>query len=106
MGGIVMKSSLLRVTVSEICEREEVDNTLVMTLVELDVARPIAGDRVEEWVFDATGARWLEKAMRLHRELQLDWEAVGMLVELLRQREDLRRENSALRRRLARFLSD
>lgn len=101
-----MKSNLLRVSVAEICEREDVDNTLVMTLVELDIARPVAGDRVEEWVFDATGAHWLEKAVRLRRELQLDWEAVGMLVDLLRQREELRRENTALRRRLARFLSD
>jgi chaperone modulatory protein CbpM len=101
-----MKGTLLRVSLAEICEREGVDTTLVTTLVELDIARPVAGERVEEWVFDATGARWLEKAMCLHRELQLDWEAVGILVELLRQREELHRENSALRHRLARFLAE
>jgi len=101
-----MKSNLLRVSIAELCEREGMDTTLVMTLVELDIARPVAGDKVQEWVFDATGAHWMEKALRLRRELELDWEAVGMLVELIRQREELRRENAALRHRLARFLKE
>lgn len=101
-----MKSSLVQVTVSEFCEREDVNYRLVLELVELDVAHPIAGERVEEWVFDANGAHWLEKALRLHRELELDWEGVGMLVELLRQRDALRRENACLRQQLARFMDD
>lgn len=101
-----MSDSMLRVSVTEFCEREEVTHTLVVTLVELEVARPVEGDEVNDWVFDATGAHWLEKALRLHRELEIDWEAVGMLIELMRQREDLRRENHALRQRLARFLED
>lgn len=101
-----MSSSLMRVTVEEFCERENVNFKLVLNLVELDVARPVAGERVEEWVFDATGAHWLEKALRLQRELEVEWEAVGMLVELLRQRADLQRENDALKRQLARFVAD
>ncbi len=101
-----MKNSLLQVSVAEFCEREEVNFKLVLTLVELDIAQPVAGERVEDWVFDATGACWLEKALRLQRELELEWEAVGMLIEVMRQRDDLRRENAALRQRLARFLED
>ncbi|MAT91040.1 MAG: chaperone modulatory protein CbpM [Halioglobus sp.] len=97
---------MLRVSITEFCEREGVDNQLVATLVELEVAHPVGGASVEEWVFDATGAHWLEKSLRLRRDLQLEWEAVGMLVQVMRQREELRRENEALRRRLARFLSD
>lgn len=101
-----MKSSLVQVTVAEFCEREGVDDRLVVTLVELEIARPIAGKRVEDWVFDATGARWLEKALCLKRDLELEWDAVGMLVDLLRQREALQRENAALQQRLRRFLAD
>jgi len=101
-----MRGSLVSVSVAELCEREGVNETLVVELVELEIARPVAGECTEEWVFDATGARWLEKALRLHRELDLDWVAIGMLVELMRQREHLLRENEGLRRRLARFLAD
>lgn len=101
-----MNNSLVQVTVAEFCEREGVDDELVLTLVELEIAQPIAGAHVGEWVFDATGAHWLEKALRLQRELELEWDAIGMLVDLMRQREALRRENAALRQRLGRFLSD
>ncbi|GAB5451303.1 MAG: chaperone modulator CbpM [Halioglobus sp.] len=97
---------MLRVSVTEFCEREEVTHTLVIKLVELDIAKPVEGERAEEWVFDTTGAHWLEKALRLQRELDVEWESVSMLIELMRQREDLRRENAALRQRLARFLDD
>lgn len=101
-----MSRELLRVTVSEFCEREGVTHSLVYSLVELDIARPVEGERVEDWVFDTTGARWLDKALHLQRELELDWVAVGMLVDLMRQRERLQRDNAVLRRRLERLLED
>ncbi|MDZ7785156.1 MAG: chaperone modulator CbpM [Halioglobus sp.] len=100
-----MNNSLMRVTVSELCERQGVNYRLVMQLVELEIAYPVEGDRVENWVFDATGALWLEKALRLQRELELDWVAIGMLIDLMRQRERLRRENEGLRRQLSRFFA-
>ena len=46
----------------------------------------------------------MKKAVRLHRDFELDWFATGMLVDLLRQRERLYRENRELRRRLQRFV--
>jgi chaperone modulatory protein CbpM len=100
-----MTASVTRVTVTELCEREGVSQTVVVRLVEHDIARPIAGSSAEDWVFDATGAQWVYKAVRLHRDLELDWVAVSMLVDLLRQREKLDRENRRLKQRLARFLT-
>ena len=64
----------------------------------------MAGEQVQDWVFDDAGARWLQKALRLQRELELDWVATGMLVDLIRERDRLRRENANLQRALARFL--
>ncbi len=101
-----MKGSLVRVSASEFCEREGVSHSLVIELVELDIATPVAGSEVQEWVFDDAGARWLQKALRLQRELELDWVATGMLVDLIRERDRLRRDNANLRRALARFLVD
>ena len=101
-----MISSMMRVTVKELCEREELPRTLLVELIEYDIARPVAGSSLEDWVFDATGTHWLKCAIRLQRDLDLDWVAVAMLVDLLRERERLNDENRALRQRLQRFISD
>lgn len=101
-----MISSMMRVTVKELCEREELPRTLLVELIEYDIARPVSGSSVEDWVFDATGTHWLKCALRLQRDLDLDWVAVAMLVELLQERERLSEENRALRQRLQRFMSE
>jgi chaperone modulatory protein CbpM len=93
-------------TVSELCECESVPSTLVLTLVEYDIAHPVHGSTLEDWVFDANGVIWVKKAIRLHRDLDLDWLAVATLVDLLRDRERLARENTALKLRLERFLTE
>jgi chaperone modulatory protein CbpM len=46
------------------------------------------------------------RAMRLQRDLQLEWSAVALVLELLEDRDRLRVENAMLQRRLQRFLND
>lgn len=99
-----MKSSMIQVTVKELCEREDLSRTLLIELVEYNIARPLAGSSSEDWVFDATATHWLKRAIRLQRDLDIDWFAVAMLVDLLRERESLNEENRLLRQRLNRFL--
>jgi chaperone modulatory protein CbpM len=47
---------------------------------------------------------WLKKFIRLNRELEIDWVAVSMVIELLKQKEQLKQENQNLQRQLERFL--
>ncbi len=101
-----MTASVTRVTLTELCELEGVSRTLVVRLVQHDIARPVSGKNEADWVFDTTGARWMSRAIRLQRDLELDWVAVAMLVDLLRQREQLEGENRLLRQRLERFLAE
>lgn len=101
-----MISSTMRVTVQELCEREDLSRTLLLELIEYDIARPVAGSSAEDWVFDISGTHWLKRALRLQRDLDIDWIAVAMLVDLLREREQLSEENHLLRQRLGRFLSE
>ena len=101
-----MTTAVVRISVRELCEREGLSQSLLVELVQCDIARPVAGNSVDDWLFDATAAHWLNKAMRLQRDLDLDWIAVAMLVDLLRERERLNQENRLLRQRLARFLAD
>jgi chaperone modulatory protein CbpM len=99
-----MTTGLLRMTVAELCECEGVSLSVVTTLVEHDIAHPVTGARAEDWEFDATDAAWVKKAIRLHRDLDIDWLAVASLVDLIRERDRLARENDVLRQRLQRFI--
>ncbi len=100
-----MTTSLLRMTVTELCDCEGVSLSVVAALVEHDIAHPVRGAHAEDWEFDATGATWVKKAIRLHRDLDLDWLAVATLVDLLRERDRLVRENAALKQQLERFIN-
>ncbi|RLQ21759.1 chaperone modulatory protein CbpM [Seongchinamella sediminis] len=101
-----MSTSILRITAREFCEREGVTEEQVVTIVEQGIARPTAGGQARDWEFDTTSARWMHKAIRLHRDLDLDWVATAMLVDLLRQRDRLHRENQQLRQQLQRFVAE
>jgi len=99
-----MTSTMIHITVSELCEREELSPPIVVQLVQYDIAQPLTGSSPEDWVFDVTSAHWMQRATRLHRDLDVDWVAVAMLIDLLRERERLSEENSRLRQRIGRFL--
>lgn len=99
-----MTSTIIQVTVSELCEREELSRPVVVQLVQYEIAQPLAGSSVEDWIFDVTSAHWMKRAVRLQRDLDIDWIAVAMLVDLLRERDQLNQENQCLRQRLGRFL--
>lgn len=100
-----MNSTVMRVTVRELCEREGVSREAVLELIQHEIAEPLEGSSVEDWCFDATSVHWMNRALRLQRDLEIDWVAVAMLIDLLREREALDRENQYLRQRLERFLA-
>lgn len=100
-----MNDSMTRISVTELCEREGVSRALLVEMVEYEIARPLAGSSSEDWIFDVSSAGWLTRALRLRRDLELDSAAVAVLVDLLRQRERLQRDNECLRQQLERFLS-
>lgn len=99
-----MTSTIIQITVSELCEREELSRAVVVQLVQHEIAQPLAGVSIEDWIFDVTNAHWMKRALRLQRDLDIDWIAVAMLIDLLREREQLSLENRCLRQRLGRFL--
>ena len=101
-----MSSSVTRITVSELCEREGVPPSLLVQLVHYEIAHPLSGSTADDWVFDTVSAQWMQRAIHLQRELEIDWVAVATLIDLLRERDRLQRENEALRQRLGRFIAE
>lgn len=98
-----MSEALLVISFEELCQSEQINQELVIEVVDYGIAEPVAGNSTEEWIFDTSSVRWLKKAIRLYNELEIDWVAVAMIVELLKQKEALAAENETLHRRLARF---
>ncbi|MFT4769055.1 MAG: chaperone modulatory protein CbpM [Glaciecola sp.] len=101
-----MTITTLQITVHELCECEDISESLLVAAVEHEIVAPAEGEGASDWVFDATHVVWLRKAIHLHRDLDLDWVAIAMVIDLLREREQLDQENQLLKQRLQRFLHD
>jgi chaperone modulatory protein CbpM len=99
-----MTDIVLGVSLHELCQCEGVTEQLIIEVVDHGIAQPVAGNNVVDWVFDASSVHWLQKAVRLHYDLEIDWIAVAMVIDLQRKNEALRRENECIERRLKRFL--
>jgi chaperone modulatory protein CbpM len=101
-----MTETLLRISLEELCQLEEIESNLVIEIVEYGIAKPIEGQVAAEWVFDTTSVHWIKAAIRLYQDFEIDWIAVAMVIDLLQQRESLQRENERYQQQLSRFLSD
>ena len=99
-----MTDMVMSITLHELCECEGLTEQLIIAVVDHGIAQPVAGDRVIDWVFDATSVHWLQKAVRLHYDLEIDWIAVAMVVDLLQKNEALQRDNECAKQQLKRFL--
>jgi chaperone modulatory protein CbpM len=100
-----MNESYIEINLTEICEIVEIPEQTLMVLVEQGIVSP-SGERPADWTFDTAMVSIAKRAARLQRELELDWAAIAVVVELSEQRNQLQAENELLRQRLQRFLQD
>lgn len=101
-----MNEASTRMSAREFCRCENVSEQWLVALVDYEVARPLSGASVADWWFEVDSVHWLRKAVRLRRDLELDWMAVAMVVELLQVQERLQKDNRLLQQRLSRLLQE
>mgnify|MGYP002713238326 CR=1 FL=1 len=99
-----MAEILLKVSVCELCQIESINEQIIIEAVNHGIAKPLAGKEVADWVFDTNSVHWLKKAIRLHQDLEIEWIAVAILIDLLQHNESLERENRYIHQQLQRFL--
>jgi chaperone modulatory protein CbpM len=88
----------------ELCLSMGINQEVIIEVVEYGIAKPLEGDTLSEWVFDLESAHWIKKAIKLNQQLQIDWLATAMVIELMRKKQQLEKENTQLKARLSRFI--
>lgn len=97
-----MSSLIMQLNIHEFCQYAELPQTVLLEIVDHGIIEP-RGSSPEQWLFDANALALVKRAFRLQAELQIEWAGVALALQLLDELEQLRAENSHLRRRLARF---
>ncbi|WP_459207639.1 chaperone modulator CbpM [Pseudomonas sp. MLB6B] len=99
-----MSSSLIvQLDLHTLCREADVPADYVIAIVEHGIVEP-RGRTPKDWLFDDQAPLRARQAVRLHRQLQLEWEGVALALELLDEVRQLRTENARLRQQLGRFM--
>jgi chaperone modulatory protein CbpM len=99
-----MTNITLRIHLDELCLSADISQEAIIKVVEYGIVTPLEGDTLSEWVFDLESAHWIKKAIKLNQQLQIDWLATTMVVELMKKQQELIKENKQLKVRLSRLL--
>jgi chaperone modulatory protein CbpM len=88
---------------TEVCLQTGVAEDTVVEIIEQGIVEPM-GTSPGEWLFSPAMLIVTKKAVRLHRDLAVDWAGIALAIELLDEVEQLREKNRYLQRRLSRFV--
>ncbi|WP_299199451.1 chaperone modulator CbpM [uncultured Amphritea sp.] len=88
---------------SEVCLQTGVAENVVVEIIEQGIVEPV-GASPAEWLFSPAMLIRTKKALRLHRDLEVNWAGIALAIELLSEVEQLREQNRYLERRLSRFV--
>ncbi len=99
----MMNSGLTRqLSVEEFCQSAELPVEYLLEIVECGILQP-SGPTPAQWLFDASALAVAKRALRLRRDLEIEWAGIALALELMAELEQVRRENSHLKQRLSRF---
>ena len=100
-----MNEFYVRLSFQEVCHSAGVESRQIVEIVEHGIIEP-EGDAPEQWEFDPQMLSTVRRACRLHQDLEMEWSAIALVLDLLEEKENLQKENAMLRQRLQRFLAD
>jgi chaperone modulatory protein CbpM len=92
----------LHIAIDELCKNARINQEVILEVVEYGIATPQSGETLSEWIFDLESAHWIKKAIQLNQQLLLDWVAISMVIDLMKEKEKLIQENDHLKSRLRR----
>jgi len=88
----------------ELCHCTNTSPVYMLELIDHEIAIPAKGTAEEEWEFNITTRVLVERALRLHNDLDIDWVDIKLILNLLDEITELKIENRNLKQQLNRFL--
>lgn len=79
----------LEFTLAELCRTCRLSTEQVIELVEEGIVEPLGRDS-SHWRFQGTSVRRVHRAVRLHRDLGVNWPGAALALDLLEEIESLR----------------
>lgn len=95
-----MNETSYYLTMTELTQSVRVSTETIVTIVDCGIVEP-EGDQPQKWLFEPQMVKSIQRACRLQRDLELDWPAVALALDLIEDLHHLREENQRLRRQLA-----
>ncbi|MBY8937275.1 chaperone modulator CbpM [Pseudomonas fluorescens] len=94
---------IVQLDLAEFCEAADLSDVYVIEIVEHGILEP-QGAQPREWRFTDCELALAKRAVKLRRDLELEWEGVALALDLLEEVRELRAENRMLRQRLGRLV--
>ncbi|MCF6692250.1 chaperone modulator CbpM [Raoultella terrigena] len=91
-------------SITEFCLHTGISEDELSEIVGLGMIEP-RQPQTEVWLFDDSAVTIMHRAVRLRRELELDWPGIAVALTLLDENARLTRENRLLHQQLTRFLT-
>ena len=95
-----MSETSYYLTLTELTQSVRVTTDTVITIVDCGIVQP-RGEQPQQWLFEPQMVKLIQRACRLQRDLELDWPAVALALDLIEDLHKRREENQRLRRQLA-----
>lgn len=89
-------------SLTELCLATNLPSEILIEIIEEGIIEPI-GNNPNEWQFSIHTITIVQKATRLHHDLDINWPGIALSISLLEELEQLRTENHMLKKRLQRF---
>lgn len=84
-------------TLEELCEACGISSDFINDLLEYEIIQ-LEGDTPDQWVFDLVQLQRIKTAIRLQRDLEVNFAGIAVVLDLLEEIERLRRKAELLER--------
>lgn len=101
MGNLIHEGTLLdeniTYTLREIVEISNIEETVIVEMIEHGIIEP-QGQSLPQWVFISSDLIRFKKAIRMHRDLNINWEGISLALNLMDELNELRQMVSLLKK--------
>lgn len=87
----------------ELCLSANISQQTICELIDHNILVPFAGAQPQQWQFHVSCVMQAKKALRLYRDLDMDWSDLALVLNLLEEIDRLKNENGQLMQQLGRF---